>query len=80
VIGLVLRRGTGRAVVGLGVGLCVTLIGAPRLGTLLYGVRPADPGTLALSTALLLGVAGLACWLPGRRAARIAPVEAMAAE
>jgi hypothetical protein len=45
----------------------------PRLGGLLYDVRPDDPATLLAATGLLLGVAGVACWLPGWRAARIAP-------
>jgi len=41
---------------------------------LLFGVRPADPLTYASIAALLMGVAGLAVWLPARRATRVDPM------
>jgi len=43
-------------------------------------VSPTDLGTLAGVALLLLLAALLACWLPGRRAARIPAAEAMSAE
>jgi ABC-type lipoprotein release transport system permease subunit len=67
-------------VVGSGIGLVMTLALTRRLGTLLFGVSPTDAVTIAGVGTLLLAVALLACWLPGRRAAQIRPLEAISAE
>lgn len=45
--------------------------------SVLFGVAPQDPLTLALSAAVLLAAVLAASWLPARRAARINPVSAM---
>ena len=47
------------------------------LSTFLYGVRPSDPLTFAAVSALLAGVALLACYIPARRAARVDPLVAL---
>jgi ABC-type antimicrobial peptide transport system permease subunit len=46
----------------------------------LYGVRPADPATLATVAAVSLAAAFLAAYLPARRAAGVDPVELLRAE
>ncbi len=77
---LIISRGMRYALAGSGIGLIVTLGGARKLRGLLFGVSPTDSGTIA-AVALILLLAGLvACWLPGRRAARIRPIEAIGAE
>jgi putative ABC transport system permease protein len=43
------------------------------LVSLLFGVSRLDPATYAGGVALLLVIAGAACWLPARRAARVDP-------
>lgn len=49
-----------------------------RLGqSLLFGVAPYDPVTIAVTAAVLLAAVLAASWLPARRAARINPVSAM---
>jgi ABC-type antimicrobial peptide transport system permease subunit len=77
---MVVRRGMLRAAAGLVVGLLLSLVGARVLQAVLFEVRPTDPATLAAGATLLAVVALLACWLPGRRAAAIRPMEALGGE
>ena len=44
---------------------------------LLFGVTPTDPATLAAVTVLLLATAGIAVYLPARRATRVDPVQVL---
>jgi predicted permease len=64
-----------------GTGLAIGIVGAIALGQVLksqlFGVGSVDPASLALVVAVLAATALLACWLPARRAARIAPLEAL---
>jgi len=76
----IVARGMRYALVGSGIGLVVTFALVRRLGGLLFGVSPTDGLTIATVAALLLVVALAACWLPGRRAGRIRPLEAISAE
>jgi putative ABC transport system permease protein len=77
---LIITRGMRYAVVGSGIGLALTLVLTRRLGALLFGVSPKDAMTIAGVATLLLAVALAACWLPGRRAAQIRPLEAISTE
>ena len=43
----------------------------------LFDVNPTEPRVFAAVVLLLLAIALLACWLPARRAAKIAPMEAL---
>jgi ABC-type antimicrobial peptide transport system permease subunit len=45
--------------------------------SVLFGIAPHDPLTLATTAAVLLAAVLAATWLPARRAARIDPVSAM---
>jgi ABC-type antimicrobial peptide transport system permease subunit len=65
--------------VGLGVviGAGISLWAAPLVATLLYGLEPRDPTTLAGSIAVLATVGAVAGWLPARRASRIDPAEVL---
>jgi len=47
---------------------------------MLLGLSPFDPVALGGVAALLIGVVGLATWLPARRAASVAPAEALRSE
>ncbi|PYQ40673.1 MAG: hypothetical protein DMF77_17860, partial [Acidobacteria bacterium] len=77
VLGLVLRQGMAPVVAGLAVGLGGTLALGRLSSSLLFGVPPHDPATLAAAAAVLTAAALLACALPARRAARIDPAQAL---
>ena len=47
---------------------------------LLFRVSPQDPLGFAVVTAMLLAIGVFACWIPARRAARIAPTVALRVE
>jgi putative ABC transport system permease protein len=74
---LVLWDGLKLTLVGLAIGLGVSLLGARLVASLLFEVSPKDPPTLALVAALLGVVALLACLPPAERAARVAPFESL---
>jgi len=77
----VLRMVLGQAMVRVGIGSLVGLAGAMALtrvmSTLLYGVRPTDPLTFGIVTAVLIAAALLASYIPARRATRIDPMVAL---
>ena len=50
------------------------------LRVFLFGVRPWDPVALAGAALGLIAVAALASWIPGRRAGRVDPAEALRAD
>jgi ABC-type lipoprotein release transport system permease subunit len=50
------------------------------LSSILFNVSPFDPLTYAAITAVLLLTAGVACYLPSRRAASVNPVDALRTE
>jgi ABC-type antimicrobial peptide transport system permease subunit len=61
--------------VTLGVGLALVLTRFIRAQ--LFGLTSTDPATFLAVAALLGVVAGLACWLPARRATRLDPMVAL---
>ena len=74
---MVVRQGMRLAVIGAGTGLALALLVARFLRGLLYEVNPLDPASLLLATMLLLGAAGVACYLPARTASRMDPLVAL---
>ena len=61
-------------------GLCAALAVTRLLTTLLYGISPTDPLTLAATITGLGAVAALACYIPARRATKIDPLAALKSE
>lgn len=74
---LVVRHGMGLALAGLVLGVAGSLALTRLLSTLLYGISPRDPVTLAAVAAVLLSVAALACYVPARRASNVDPMVAL---
>jgi putative ABC transport system permease protein len=77
VMGLVIRQGLQLAMAGAAIGLVGAALVSRLLTKLLYEVAPSDPLTFGISVVLLIAVAGLACWIPSRRAARVDPILAL---
>jgi ABC-type antimicrobial peptide transport system permease subunit len=69
----IFARGLALAVIGVAAGLAAALVFTRFLGSVLYGVRPADPFTFLAVTATLLLAAALACAIPALRATRVEP-------
>ena len=79
-LGSVIGRGLALAAVGLAAGLAGA-IGLSRLiKAFLFGVEATDPATYAAVAAALLLTAGIASYLPGRRAMRVDPMVALRQE
>ena len=74
---LVLGRGLLLTAIGATLGLAGAMTVGPLMESLLSGVRPRDTLTLAMVPLILAAVAFLGCAVPGRRAARIQPIEAL---
>ncbi len=77
VLVMVLREASWLAVIGIAVGLGCALWMTRFLSSLLYGLKPDDPGTLISAALLLLGTALAAGWIPAWRASRVQPMEAL---
>jgi macrolide transport system ATP-binding/permease protein len=77
VLRLVIRHGMRLAMIGLVIGLALAIAATRLIGSLLFGLSPTDPITLAAIALLLVLVTGLASWIPARRAARVDPMIAL---
>src|SRR3984893_11239041 len=80
ILGLVLKKGMGLALMGVVIGLGAAFALTRLMASLLFGVSAADPLTYAAITLLLMAVAFCACYLPARRATRINPLVALTYE
>jgi ABC-type antimicrobial peptide transport system permease subunit len=66
--------------IGLAAGTAASLALSRVVASLLYGVGPEDPLTLAGASLTLVAAGFLAGWLPARRASRIDPLRALREE
>jgi putative ABC transport system permease protein len=80
VLKLVVREGLALASIGIAAGLAGALALTRLLEGLIFGVKATDPWTLIIGIAVLLGAAVAASAIPARRAAKVAPLEALRVE
>jgi predicted permease len=74
---LILRDGVRLLLAGLAIGAPLALAGSRALKSLLYETPGADPATFAIVLGVLAAAALLASYLPARRAAQVAPADAL---
>ena len=74
---LIVGQGLILAVIGVGLGAGGAVALTRLIVGLLYGVSPTDGPTFVIVALIVTVVAGLACYLPARRATRVDPLEAL---
>jgi putative ABC transport system permease protein len=77
VLGIVLGRGMGLTLLGIGIGLGGAFVMTRFLSRLLFGVTPTDPATFVVVSTVLAIVAFLASYIPARRATKVDPMVAL---
>jgi len=77
VLALIVSEGMKVGLIGIGIGLLGALAIGRVMASLLYGVPVRDPATFAFVAVVLMLVALAACYIPGRRAAKVDPMVAL---
>jgi putative ABC transport system permease protein len=77
VLRMVLGQGMRTIVIGVAIGIAMSLALTRTVESLLFGVTPTDPLTLGGVTLLLVVTALLSCYLPARRATKVDPIVAL---
>ncbi len=80
VVRLILRDALIPTTIGIAIGLGAALAASRSLGSLLYDIKPTDPATYILASAVLAAVGLAAAFLPARRAARVDPMSVLRAD
>jgi predicted permease len=80
IVRMIMAEGLGLTVFGLMIGTIASLAAIKVSAMALFGVSEKDPRTFLIAILILGGAAVLAGYLPGRRAARVDPMDALRAE
>ncbi len=79
-LGHIVAQGLALTLLGLAAGVGAALALSRLLAAFLFGVQATDPATYAMVAGVMLLTAGLASYLPGRRAMRVDPAVALRQE
>jgi len=77
VLRMVLEDGLRVALIGVAIGLVAALASSRLIKGLLFGIQPADPGTFAAVSLLVVAVILAACYVPARRSTKVDPMVAL---
>jgi len=77
VVAALVGRGTRLALGGAVAGVALSVVSGRVLASLLFGVAPGDPATLAGVAAAVVLLAAIAAWLPARSAAAVDPADVL---
>ena len=77
VVVMVLTSGARLVIIGIALGLPGAWAASRSLGSMLFGLTPTDPTTMAGAIIALAAAAQLAAYLPARRASRVDPLVAL---
>ena len=77
IFSLIVGQGLVLVIVGITVGCLGALALTRAMTTMLVGVKPTDPITFVTMAVIFFVVAGIASWIPARRAARVDPAIAL---
>jgi predicted permease len=80
VVRMVVRDGAALLAASVVVGFALALVAGKAVSSLLVGVEAFDPLVLALATVVLSAAVLAACYIPARRATRVAPTTALRVE
>lgn len=77
ILTLIMRQGLLQLAIGLALGLALAMLVSRFLTVLLFDVSPRDPFIFTTIVVVLTATVTLACFIPARRATRVAPLEAL---
>ena len=80
ILQLILRETMRVVATGVVIGVPLAFASSRLVSAFLFGLTPTDPQTIALATLVLLAAAGVAAYLPARRAAAVDPIVALRCE
>jgi predicted permease len=77
VLRLVMRESMVMVAIGIAAGLAIAFASGRFVATLLFGLPPTDPTSIALAVGVMVLVSAVAGYLPARRASRVDPMVAL---